>query len=553
MSVLAAALQLILLGGLLISVAIVWWLDRPDGDWIGRLRRRLLLGVPWGTLVSVSLVMGVYLGLQHGYTSWAAPLTVPYVSWSYLYPLGMVTAAFAHTGPSHLLGNLIGTIVLAPIVEYAWSHYPRQRGTTSFASVWHNPYVRAFVLFPLGVIVVGVATAVFHWGPLIGFSGVVYAFAGFALVQYPIVTVVALGGRGVISTAYDALVNPVVSAAPGPSFGGPWWAGIAIEGHIFGLVVGAILGTQLHRLRPTDRRPSALRLWVGTVIAATSLTVWAIWWYGEGPAFVLYRGPGLVMVVVFAILFTAATVASNRDLLPERLGAPDRQIGVGRRSAAVMVLVMAVSTMAVVAVPVNMTMVESASVPDDSVDVREYEVFYAEEVQNQNVPAVDFPVVDGSTTVTTSGVIVVNERRHIWTREVSKGALAFFGYARVTVGGPTWEHTVAVQREGWVPAGAGAVYQVWVQAPDGDWRHAFASDPQTADPVIANRSVSIAAAAGSFTVLVSRDESVIDRAPIPPQNESVRVGGLRLVHDGSALIAVHDGTRIVVASEESYA
>lgn len=553
MSVLATAIRLILFGGLLVSIAVVWWLDRPNGDWIGRLRSRLLLGVPWGTLVSIGLVSVVYLGLQHGWTEWATPLTVPYVSWSYLYPLGVLTAAFAHTGPGHLLGNLFGTILLAPIVEYAWSHYPHRRGSTSFASLRLNPFVRAFVLFPLAVIVVGLATAVFHWGPLIGFSGVVYAFAGFALVQYPIVTVVALSGRGVISTAYDAVVDPVISAGPGPSFGGPWWAGIAIEGHIFGLVVGALLGSQLHRFRGTDRRPSALRLWVGTVVAATSLTVWAIWWYGEGAEYVLYRGPGLVLVVAFAILFTAATVASNRDLWPERLGAPEITVGIGRRSAAVMALVVAVSTMAVVAVPVNLTTVETAAVPDDSVSVQGYEVYYAEGVQNQNVPAIDFPVLDRTTNVTTSGVIVVNGDRHIWTREVSKGALAFFGYASVTVGGPTWEHTVEIQRDGWVPTGAGAVYQVWVQTTDGDWRHAYASDPQTGDPIIANRSVAIAADDGSFDVVVTRADTVLDRAPIPPQNQSVRVGGLQLIHDGAALIAVHNGTRVVVASEESYA
>lgn len=553
MNVFTTAFRLILFGGILISYAVVWWLDRPAGDWIGRLRNRLLLGVPWGTLVSIGLVLGVYLGLQNGLEQWVSPLTIPYVSWSYLYPVGVLSAAFAHTGPSHLLGNLMGAMVLGPIVEYAWSHYPQDPGASSFSSLRTNPYVRAFVLFPVAVIAVGIATAVFHWGPLIGFSGVVYAFAGFALVHYPILTVVALSARELISTAFEAFFEPVITAAPGPSFGGPWWAGIAIEGHIFGLLIGAILGAQLHRFRRSERRPSALRLWVGTVLTASSLTIWAIWWYGEGASYTLYRGLGLLMIVALAILFTAATVASTRDLWPQRLGSSDRGLGIGRRQAATMVLIVAVSTMAVVAIPVNLTTVESGAVPDDSVGVRDYEVYYAEDVPNQNVPAVDFPVVEGTTNVTTSGVIVVSERRHIWTQEVSRGSLAFFGYARVTVGGPTWEQTVEVRRRGWVPAGGSVVYQVWLQSPDGAWRHAYASGGSTADPVIANRTVAIVPADGSFDVLVRADGTMVDRVSMPLGNQSVEVGGIRLVRDDAALIAVHDGTRVVVATEEEYA
>jgi len=553
MSVLATALRMILFGGLLVSIALVWWLDRPDGRWIGRVRARLLLGVPWGTLVSIGLVLAVYLGLQHGISDWDTPLTLPYVSWSYLYPLGVITAGFAHTGPSHLLGNLIGTLVLAPLVEYAWGHYPLHRGRSAFGSWRWNPYVRAFVLFPLAVILVGVATAVFHWGPLIGFSGVVFAFAGFALVRYPIATVVALSLRSVLSTGYQAMLDPVVTAAPGPSFGGPWWAGIAIEGHAFGLLLGAVVGADLYRRRGDDDRPSALRLWVATVIAGITLTLWAIWWYGTGDSFVLYRGLGVVLVVALAILFTAATLASDRDLLPRRLGAPARTIGISRHRAATMVLVVALSTMAVVAVPVNFTTVDTAATPGEGVAVRDYQVVYAEDVRNQNVPAVDISVLGSTTNVTTSGVIVISRDRHLWTREVSTAALAFFGYASVTVGGPTWEHTVQVRRRGWVPTGATPVYQVWLQEQTGEWRHVFDSEARTATPVIGGRNVRIVATDGVFEVAVTRNGGVIDRAPIPVANESVRVGGIRFVHDGTALVAVFEDTRVTVAQEEAYA
>ncbi|MFB6157044.1 MAG: rhomboid family intramembrane serine protease, partial [Haloferacaceae archaeon] len=180
--------RLLVVAALVVGIAVVVALDRPRGRWGARLRRRFVLGVPWGTLVSVALVLAVYLFLQGGAADWNAPITIPFRAWSYFYPLGVAVAAFAHAGPGHLLGNLVGTLALAPLAEYAWGHFPRERGASSFASPLRNPLVRAFLVVPLAVVAAGLLTAAFSVGPIIGFSGVVFAFGGVALVHYPLRT-----------------------------------------------------------------------------------------------------------------------------------------------------------------------------------------------------------------------------------------------------------------------------------------------------------------------------------------------------------------------------
>ncbi|MFB6112267.1 MAG: rhomboid family intramembrane serine protease [Halobacteriaceae archaeon] len=537
--------------GLFLGLGIAHRLDDAEAGWITRLRRRLLWGVPWGTVVMAGLLLVVYLGLQRGLTHWWNPLTVPYVSWSYLYPLGVLTAAFAHSGPGHLIGNLVGTVLLGPVVEYAIGHYPRSRGSSSFAGLRNHPYVRAFILLPGVATLLAVTTALFHWGPIIGFSGVVYALAGFGLVTLPVVTVLALVARDAVGTTYYALLDPIVVAAPGPSYGGPWWAGIAVQGHLFGLIVGVVLGLLFVRRRATPV-PSATRIWVASSLAGFSLTLWALWWYGPGNSYELFRGVGVLLILTLATLVTAATRASTRDLLPDRGWFTERQLGVTRRRVATLVLVLALTTMAAIAVPVNLTTVASDAAPADAVSVRDYTVFYAEGARNQNVPAVDISVFGASTNVTTSGVIVVSEARHLWTREVSAGALAFFGQVTVAVGGPGWRRAVDVRRRGWIPVGGEPVYVVSLRPPDGEWRTTFAADRSRATPTIAGRNVSIAVVRGQFELVVTQAGRTVDTVPIPETNGSVSAGGLSFVRNGSRIIVVEGTTRIVIAEREEY-
>ncbi|MDZ7702548.1 MAG: rhomboid family intramembrane serine protease [Halobacteriales archaeon] len=466
---------------LLLALAVVRWLDRA-ADWSATRRSRLLLGVPWGTLTSGLFVLAVYLFVQGGLDHWFAPLTIPYRSWSYLYPLGVVTAAFAHNGVGHLTGNLLGTVVLGSLAEYAWGHYPTERGAETFASWRSNPYVRAFVLFPLGVIVVGLLTSLFSWGPVIGFSGVVFAFAGFALVRYPIGTVVALTVDDVVGLFYRALQDPITVAAAEPSFGRPWWAGIAIQGHLLGLFIGIVLGAAV--LGRRERSPS--RLFAGTLLAGTSLSLWALWWFRGASEFVLFRGLGVVFVVGLSLLVTLGVLATHRDWTVPELNVPARTVGL-------LALVLPVLVVSAAAVPLNLSTVADDSAPGGgpAIEVRDYTVVYAEDVVNQQTSVVNLSVLGETTQVRSSGVIVVSGDRHLWAQAVSKARLDFAGRLAVPLGGPGWRQAVFVQREGWDVAGNGTVYRVFLREAGGPQQLAYVSPGRTADPVLAGHRVEV--------------------------------------------------------------
>jgi len=547
-ALLAAAVALLALSAIAIVRA-----DRPGGAWGRRLRSRLLLGVPWGTLVSVLFVLAVYLFLQRGYWYWFDPVTIPFRSWSYLYPTGWLASGFSHAGPGHLRGNLTATIVLAPIVEYAWGHLPQDRGTNSFDSWRTNPWIRAFVLFPAAVLGLGLLTSLFALGPVIGFSGVVFAFAGFALVHYPVATVVALLVSSVVSTVVPALLDPIVavtvSASP-PS--PPSWAGIAIQGHALGLFFGLVLGLSvLHR---RTGRPSAARVWLSALVFAVVQGLWAVYWFrGEG-TYVLFRGLGVALVLLLAFLITVAAVASGRPLLSRSVPVLD---SITRRHVAVTAVVLGVAVLAGPGIVPNLVTVGDDAVPEgETVEVEDYTVTYAENVTNRMVSVIEIEAFGETTQVETSGVIVTSEQRHLWLRQASTQQLAYTGEVRFRLGGVGWSEQVVATREGWTAAGNDTAYQVWLAPESGPERHAFASERHTAAPRIDNRSVSIVPEDGEFYLAVESDNESLGRVEIPEVGDIADAGGLTFAterRDGRLVVtAERGGTSVAVAREEVY-
>lgn len=520
------------------SVAVIWRIDRPQGRWGTRLRSRLLLGVPWGTLVVMGVVLSVYLFVQRGIDDWHGPLVMPFYQWSYLYPVGVLTAPLSHANAGHVTGNLLGTAVLAPLAEYAWSHFPTRRGSSSFGSRLENPYVRAFVVFPLGVLGVAYCTTLFHWGPVIGFSGAVYAFAGFSLVRYPLATVIAVAARELVDLLYRAWLDPIDVTQSSPTFSEPAFANIAVQGHLLGIVLGALLGFLVISRR--EERPSALRIWIGGVLLGTGLSVWVLWWYRGPDTYVLYRGLGVVVVVAFALLVGAAVRTATWS------------IGdlTGRQVATALFLV-PLLTMAGVAVPVNLTTVDDPPAVDQGVHVGGYTVTYATDVRNPKTSIFDGSMLGETATVETSGVIVSNDDREVWVRRVSPGELSFRGYAVVRVGGFGWQERIVAVRTGWKPVGNDTVYQVSLRT-DEEMVHAYASDEATARPVIAGRNVTIVPHDGNYSLVVDRAGRSLGRVGIPAAGENVTVGGLRFVREDERLVGVVDDTRVTVARKETY-
>jgi membrane associated rhomboid family serine protease len=526
----------------LVSVGVVVALARPGGTWGQRLRRRLVLGVPWGTLLTVGVVLAFYLLVQGGLSSWRNPLVIPFRAWSYFYPTGIVTAGLAHAGQGHLVGNLLGTLVFGSLAEYAWGHFPTSRGAQSFRSLPEHPVARILAV-PAAAIGAAVLSGAFGLGPVIGFSGVVFAYAGFSVVRYPIATVLLLAGSDLVTLAYRSLQSPVVPGSSGVSFSTPWWANVAIQGHAVGFFMGLVVAVWLFRRRGAVA--PAGRVWFGALAFTAAKGMWAVYLIRGGGRFTLFRAAGLALLFVLAALVVAAARASDRDLVSS--------IQLSRREAAVGLLVAVFIALATVAVPYNLVTVEDTSFDsvETTVEARDYTVLYAEGTPDRYVGAYDLPIVN-TTGVTSSGVIVASQERGIWWEAVSKARLAFSGTEVLKVGGVGWEQRVVANRSGWSAAGGPTAYKVYLGRGGDSQELAFTSGNATADPTIQGRNVTVSPADRGFELVVTRGNESLGRTSIPVGNETRSVAGLTFVREEKKMYATANGTRVQVASKETY-
>jgi len=343
------AMRVLLVAALLGAFGYVWYVE-GRGRWRAVLTERFIYGVPWGTLLSVLGVLAFYLFAQSGLTHWNDPVTVAFRSWSYDYLPGMLAAGFAHASPGHLVGNLVGTVVLSSVAEFAWGHYPpdaredgrepaddyqhpppaepagsatdrgtpvaagtRADGSGNGRTLLERPRFRAFVAFPAAVFVVSILTSVFALGWSLGFSGTVFAFGGFVVVVMPLTAVVSMLAISAVGVSYRALTEPVLrattdSGAPGP----PSWAGVNVQAHLLGFLFGVVLGLAL--LQARDRHPAVGRVFLATFVFGIARQLWALPWSADDTYF-LYRAVGLVFVLVLTTLITATAAAEDGPLL----------------------------------------------------------------------------------------------------------------------------------------------------------------------------------------------------------------------------------------------
>ncbi len=607
-----------LVAALLITLGVAWYVD-GRGRWRESLADRLLYGVPWGTLVTVAVVVAFYLFAQGGFRHWDDPVVFAFVTWSYLYPTGLLTAGIAHASPAHLLSNMTATLVFGAIVEYAWGHYPGSSNADDIdASSEHptvradgagdgpldRPWVRAFVIFPIALLGVAFLTAIFSLGPGLGFSGVVFALIGFAVVVRPLVTVVGVVVTSTVSLVIDALAHPVVreTVAVGPPMP-PEWAAIAFQAHLLGFLIGTVAGVAL--LARRRHRPSFAAITFGVFTVGAVQSLWLLVWPAEADEYVLYRGVGVTFVLALTLVL-AGTVAGSDRRIPRLLGRFDRVptrrtiaigwlalvvlgflVGVGSviavgeaiglslgilvvftllvavpalppvlpdrvvptpisvRHTAAIVLVVVTVLVALVSVPLGLVAVGADSMPDEgAVMAGDYAVTYAENAtggQEWIVDTGEEEEIDDLGAENVSGVIVVSAEREIWTLGVDDELLAFQGEENVTVGAIGWRETVHVERTGWEVVGNDTVYAVDLTLNDETTR-SFTSDPARANAELAGYTVEVLPTDDGFDLAVRSDGETVGTEPIPDANESTTVGDL-------SLSTVDDGETVHVVAE----
>lgn len=500
--------------------------NTPAERWYEHLSERLFLGVPWGTLLAACAILSVYLFVQNGLTSWHDPVTIPYVARTYFDPLGMVIGPFAHQDAGHLIGNLTALLVVGPIAEYIYGHHEDSR---------FGPVGR-ILLFVGALFVAGLTTSLFSWTDLIGFSGVTFALSGFVLVRYPIISVLAVVGRELVSEIIRAIEDPILT--PEEVGATAQWFDVAIQGHAFGFLLGVICGIVL--LRHRNEQPASFgRLWLGALLVTSSKALWA-WWVPGIDGAVVYPGLGIGLVLASALLIAFAVHVDDRRLFGRWT----------RSEVATAVLVTVLLTAAVLAVPAHLTTVDTASERSNAVEVGEYTVSYQDESVNETTQAGEIANVFGSET-SSEGVVVVNEEREIQTVETTDDELEAAGEATVRIGGIGWAETISVEREGWETGGE-TVYTVDFETDNGPPEQVYASDAANADAVVDGREMIIEPAEQSFEIVIEDENGGSERAPIPESGESVTVEGITVSNEGDRLIASDGESQTVIATEEEY-
>ena len=525
-----------LAGALLLCGFVLARLGEDENRLVAGLRERFVFGIPWGTAIVILLVYAIYYLVQGGGKP-GGPIVVGFRSWSLWYPESILLSSFTHASESHLMGNLFGALAFAPIAEYAWRHCPENREDERMGDWWDNHYLRIAV-FVLAVFVVGVLGSLIVPGPVIGFSGVVFAFAGFALVTFPIATVLAILGVQVVRLVYRSVTDPWVVAVSQEQFVRPWWVDVAIQGHLYGLLVGVLLAGLLLQYR--GRSPNIRHVFFAAVVFTVSRSLQYIYWPLGNERYVLFQAIGTAAVLVLALLIAVAVFGEERMFI-SRIDLRVHTAGAG-------VLLSLVLALAVLGIPYNLVSVDGGQELDDGIEVRDYTVTYAENVPDRYASSLNLPVYQGPS-VNVSGVIVASDERNIWERRIPAGELASQGSATVVLGDATWRETVRIQRTTWRVTGGNSTYKVFGQRGDKP-RQLFASEPAIARPVIDGSRIAIQPSEDFYNVAVIENESVLGFEQIPPGGENVTVADITFERDDKKLIAVHERTAIQIGRFE---
>lgn len=544
------------LGALILALAlaavVLHRFSSDENGLVGTVKDRFVLGVPWGTLVVVALVYAIYYLVQGGGQR-GGPIVVGFRSWSYWYPQSMLFSSFTHSSHSHLMGNLFGTLAFAPIVEYAWGHYPRSADQADMGKSvsdhglgsresrldrygrWlEHPAVRIGTFVGV-VFVVGIVGSLIVPGAAIGFSGVVFAFAGFALVTFPIAAVLAIVGIQVVRLVYRSFTDPFVLAQAQERFVRPSWADVAVQGHLYGLLIGVLLALVLLRYR--DHSPNLRHVFFAVLVFAVSRSLQSIYWFLGNEGYVLFQALGTAGVILLATIIAVATIENDR-LLVSRI---DLRVS----TAVVGFIVALVLALALLGVPYNLVSVTGGEEVEDGIEIQDYTVTYAEGVENKYISALDLPVYQGPS-VRMSGVIVVSEKRNVWERSVSREQLEIDGSATVVLGDATWRETVRIQRTQWTVAGGNISYQVFGRH-DGAYYRLFESDLAVAQPTIDGKTIAIQPAASQSEIVVVANETVLGVEPVPADGKHVQIENLSFERENNRLFVAHERTELLLA------
>lgn len=501
------------------------------------LRERFVWGIPWATATVIVFLWMIFQFLQGGGAD-DGPVVIGFRSWSFWYPQGIILSSFTHSSESHLIGNLFGTLAFAPIVEYVWGHYPDESEDGRLPSWTRHPAARVG-LFVAVTMFVGVLSAMFVPVAAVGFSTVVFAYAGAAVVLRPLATIGAIVGIRVIRLLYEAATSPVGTFRSQQVFASPSWVDVSIQGHLYGFLAGVLIAVLLLRYR--DRLPDIRYVFFAAIVFLVARSMQSIYWELGNDRFILFRALGTAAVVFLATLVTLAITDRDGPSIP-RTGFSTRPVALGLLVATILVVSLA-------GMVFNFGSVTAGPEAEDGLDVRDYTVTYAENVENQYLAGTPRAGGIGPPSITVSGVIVVSEQRDAWERVATAGQLRSEGRTTVVVGDATWREQIVVSRTEWEFVDGNVTYNVFAFGENRGPVTLFQAPAANTSTVVDNRSFRIEPGAGfdNYTLTVTEDGESVGTTRIPDDNETATVDGITFERDENRLAVRYEGTNFTLA------
>ncbi len=464
---------------------------------------RLLWGLPIGTIVIVSVNVVFFAVIQRGVENPSDPLFLPFISWSYQYPEGVLSSAIAHADSGHITGNMMATLVFAPLAEYVVGHRNSR-----------HPYLRALVFVPALWYVFALVPAAFAWGPGLGYSGAVFAFFGFVAVFYPLRAVIMVVLVSVAGSLFSALLDPISVQVAGERFVQPSWANVAIDAHVIGMLLGfgvALLYARRYRY-PIDR----FRVGFAVVAIAVLQGLW-IFAISDGSTYYLYQAAGKAVVVTLAVALTyTASDLSEAPLF--RLS----ELNLRRFTTGSFLLV---PLMAFVVVGVFWLAFFGAigfEEEPEGVDVEDYTVFYGEDVTLEIAPPFD-ALYDEPPEF--SGVLVSSDERGIRTVGVATRQLRSDTERTVRVGGFRWMSEVEVSRTGMTSVTGNSTYTVELSHNRSLQNRSYDSGAADADTVVDGWDVAVETVGGDNMVVLEDEDRTLH---VPIEKTSTVTEGVEI-------------------------
>ncbi len=446
---------------------------------------RLLYGLPIGTIIVVSINVAFFFLVQRGWEHPSDPLFLPFISWSYEYPAGVLSSAIAHANSGHITGNMMATLFFAPIAEYVVGHKNSRR-----------PVLRAVLFVPLLWYVFAVVPAAFAWGPGLGFSGAVFAFFGFVVVFYPVRAIVMVVLISVAGSLFSALLDPISVQIAGERFVQPSWANVAIDAHVIGMLLG--FGVALLYARKYDYPIERFRVGVAVVAIAILQGLW-IFAVSDGSTYYLYQALGKAVVVALAVAltYTASEMAAGRVFSWSDFSA--------RRLLTSSFLLVPLGVFVLVGVWwLALFGAIGFEEEPEGVEVEDYTVFYGEDVALDLVAPFD-EILDEE--ITFSGVLVSSDERGIRTVAVQQRQLSRDTDRTVRVGGFDWMTEVDVNRTGMTSVTGNSTYTIDVSHNESGQQTVFDSGAADTESKVEGWDVSLETVDGHRFVVLDDEET----------------------------------------------